>query len=182
MDSRPSGNDSKCMEVKAKLNNLRIAPRKTRLVADLVRNKTVMEAESILNFTVKKASLPILKLLNSAVSNAKNNFQLDKENLFVSKITVDGGPMLKRWMPRARGRASEIMKRTSHVTLMLSEIKGKEEIKATSASDKSTASQAGEAKEKAVKVKSGEPKKATKGTAKKEKTKETKKRVVKKAK
>lgn len=111
------------MEVKAQLNNLRIAPRKVRLVADAIRNKTANEAEAILNFTVKKSSPAMLKLLNSAVSNAKNNFQLDKNNLYISKITVDEGVKLKRWMPRARGRASEIMKRSSHICLILKEIK-----------------------------------------------------------
>lgn len=110
------------MDITVKLNNLRIAPRKARLVADIIRNKKAEDARSVLNFTIKKASHPILKLLNSGLSSAKNNFQIDSNNLYISRITVDGGPMLKRWMPRARGRAAEIMKRTSHVTLVLSEI------------------------------------------------------------
>jgi len=109
------------MPVIAKLNYLRIAPRKVRLVADLIRGKSVEEAQTILNFTVKKASQPLLKLLKSAISNAKNNFQLDPENLFISKITVDEGPKYKRWMPRARGQVYEIQKKTSHVTIVLEE-------------------------------------------------------------
>jgi len=111
------------MAVIAKLRYLRIAPRKVRLVADLVRGKLVEDAQTILNFTVKKASQPLLKLLKSAVSNAENNFKLDAKNLFISKITVDEGPKYKRWMPRARGQAYEIQKKTSHVTIVLEEIK-----------------------------------------------------------
>jgi len=111
------------MPVTAKLRYLRIAPRKVRLVTDLIRGKSVEEAENILNFTTKKATLPLLKLLKSAVANAKNNFQLAKENLYISKILVDEGPKLKRWRPRARGRADEIQKKTSHITITLDVLK-----------------------------------------------------------
>lgn len=110
------------MQVTAKLRNLHIAPRKVRLVADLIRGKKAEEASSILNFTVKGASLPILKLLKQAMANAKNNFQMDPANFFVFKIAVDEGPKQKRWMPRARGQAYEIQKKTSHITLILEEI------------------------------------------------------------
>ena len=110
------------MAVIAKLRYLRIAPRKVRLVVDLVRGKKVEEAQTILSFTTKKAAPPLLKLLNSALANAKNNFQLDSSNLFISKVTVDEGPKYKRWLPRARGQASEIQKKTSHITLILDEI------------------------------------------------------------
>jgi len=110
------------MAIVAKLNYLRIAPRKARLVADLIRGKSTEEAQTILNFTIKKAALPFLKLLNSAIANAKNNFQLEKSNLYISRITVDEGPKYKRWRARARGRAAEILKRTSHLTLYLDEI------------------------------------------------------------
>lgn len=111
------------MEVKAKLRYLRIAPRKVRLVADLIRGKEVEEAERILNFTIKKAAKPILKLLKSAIANAKHNFGLKKANLFIKKITVDEGPKQKKVFPRARGRADIIQKKTSHVTIVLDEIK-----------------------------------------------------------
>lgn len=111
------------MQVKAKLSYLRIAPRKVRLVADLIRGKKAKEAEAILDFTVKAGSLPLLKLLKQAVANAKNNMQLDPANLFVARIFVDEGPKLKRWMPRARGQAYEIQKKTSHITIILEEIK-----------------------------------------------------------
>lgn len=109
------------MEVKAKLSNLRTSPRKVRQVVDLVRGKRVPEAQSILLFTVNKSARPVLKLLNSAVDSAKHNHQLKEENLFVSKITVDEGPKLKRWHPMSRGRAYPIIKRTSHIALTLSE-------------------------------------------------------------
>jgi len=111
------------MQVKAKLRYFRVAPRKARLVADLIRGKQAKEARTVLNFTVKKAASPMLKLLKSALANASNNFHLDADNLYISKITVDEGPKFKRWMPRARGSASEIQKKTSHITLILEEIK-----------------------------------------------------------
>ena len=112
--------------INAKLSYLRIAPRKVRLVVDLIRGKTVDEAQAILNFTVKRATHPLLKLLKQAIANAKNSFQTKQTDLYVSKITVDEGPMLKRWRARARGRAFEIKKRTSHITLTLNMIEGKE--------------------------------------------------------
>ncbi len=110
------------MSVIAKLRYLRIAPRKVRLVADLIRGKRIEKAQNILNFTIKKAAPPLLKLLRSATANAKNNFQLDESNLYITKILVDEGPKYKRWRARARGRAEEIQKRTSHVTVVLDEI------------------------------------------------------------
>lgn len=111
------------MIVIAKLKHLRIAPRKVRLVADLIRGRGAEEAQTILNFVIKKSSLPLTKLLKTAIANAKNNFQLESANLFISKITVDEGPKYKRWRPRARGQAYEIQKKTSHITIVLDEIK-----------------------------------------------------------
>lgn len=111
------------MKVIAKLNYLHIAPRKVRLVADLIRGKKVTESQRILDFTTKRASLPLKKLLNSAIANAKNNFQLEADNLKIAKLLVNEGPKLKRWRPRARGQAYEIQKKTSHITLVLEEIK-----------------------------------------------------------
>lgn len=113
------------MEITAKLSNLRISPRKVRLVADLIRGSSVKEARNRLSFLVKKTSLPMLKLLNSAAANAQHNFKLHPENLYISRIFVDGGPVLKRTMPRAMGRAYIIRKRTSHIHLTLSEKKDK---------------------------------------------------------
>jgi len=110
------------MEIKVKLSNLRTAPRKVRQVVDLVRGKRVPEAQSILLFTVNKSARPVLKLLNSAVASAKHDLHLDESNLFISKITVDEGPKLKRWHPMSRGRAYPIIKRSSHIVLVLSEL------------------------------------------------------------
>jgi len=105
--------------IKAKLRHLRISPRKVRLVANLIKGLTIEEAERQLKFLTKRAASPILKLLNSAVANAENNNKLTKENLYISNIVVDVGPSLKRWRPRAMGRAFPILKRTSHITLTL---------------------------------------------------------------
>ena len=111
------------MEALAKLRFLRMSPRKVRLVCDFIRGMDAEEAQSQLHFLKKKAAIPVLKLLNSAVANAENNFKLKKENLFIKKITVDEGPMLKRWRPRAFGRAGMIRKRSSHITIVLGEYK-----------------------------------------------------------
>lgn len=110
------------MEVKVKLSNLRTAPRKVRLIVDLVRGKKVSEARSLLEFAVKKSSEPVLKLLNSAVASAVNDLKLKETNLYISKITVDEGPKLKRSHPMSRGRAYPILKRTSHIALTVSEL------------------------------------------------------------
>jgi len=109
------------MEVKVVLSNLRTAPRKVRLVADLVRNKTVAQARSLLIYTIKKPSDPILKLLNSGVAAAVRDFKMQEDNLYITKIFVDAGPTLKRMHPMSRGRGYPIMKRTSHITLVLAE-------------------------------------------------------------
>lgn len=107
--------------VTALLNNYRQSPRKVRLVATLLSGKSVTEALVALQFVNKRASGPIATLINSAVANAKNNFSLGAENLFIKELRVDSGPVLKRRMPRARGRAFPIHKRTSHVRLVLAE-------------------------------------------------------------
>jgi len=115
------------MEVIAKLNWLRIAPRKVRLVADLIRKKPVGEALTLLAFTTKKAAQPLMKLLKSAIANAENSFQLDSNSLYVSQLKVDEGPKLKRGRPRARGMVGPIEKKTSHITLVLKGEKIKQE-------------------------------------------------------
>jgi len=106
----------------AKLNYLRIAPRKTRLVAQMIKGLSVNEAEAELLVNPKRPSGVVLKLLRSAVANAKNNQKLNVENLFVKEIRVDQGPTLKRFMPRAMGRASSIQKKSSHIILVLGEL------------------------------------------------------------
>lgn len=108
----------------AKLSYLRISPRKVRLVANLIRGKDVMRAKAILEFAIKKGSLPLLKLLHSAIAGAKHNFKMEEQNLYISKITVDEGPKLKRVRPRARGQAYPIHKKTSHITIILEEKEG----------------------------------------------------------
>ena len=109
------------MEAKAHLTMLRVTPQKTRLVANLIRGKNVVEAESILRFTPRGAAVPMLKLLRSAKANAVNNHDMFEDTLVVSKIMVDEGPVLKRYLPRARGRADMLRKRTSHITIILEE-------------------------------------------------------------
>jgi large subunit ribosomal protein L22 len=106
-------------EVHAQLNYLRMGPRKVRLVADLMRGRKVKTAINTLSVLNKLAAKPLLKLLNSAIANAKHNFSLAEETLRVKQITVDGGPVLKRWMPRAHGRATPIRERTSHIEIVL---------------------------------------------------------------
>lgn len=104
----------------AKLNYLRMAPRKVRLVASLLRGLSVNEAEAQLIMMRKRATQPLIKLIRSAVAGAKNK-KMDIDKLIVESIMVDGGPMLKRFMPRAQGRMAEIQKKMSHVTLTLAE-------------------------------------------------------------
>jgi large subunit ribosomal protein L22 len=113
------------MEIKASLKYLRIAPRKVRLVTELVKRLTLAKAEQQLKYNPKRASKDILKLLKSARANAVNNYQLDPNDLFISHINVTDGPTLKRIMPRARGSAYLIRHRTCHVDLSLKSTKGK---------------------------------------------------------
>jgi large subunit ribosomal protein L22 len=103
----------------AKISFLRMAPRKVRSVGDLIKGLPVNEAEAQLLVQTRRPSKPLLKLLRSAVANAKNNKVHDTQHLFVSSVRVDSGPMLKRMLPRARGSASPIQKKMSHVTLVL---------------------------------------------------------------
>lgn len=105
--------------VTASLNDYRQAPRKVRLVANLVRGKKVGDAMTMLDFLVKEASGPMKKLIASAVANAKTNFNLSSENLFIKNVQVNPGTIMKRSMPRARGSAFPIHKHSSHVTLVL---------------------------------------------------------------
>ncbi|MCL2671467.1 MAG: 50S ribosomal protein L22 [Clostridiales bacterium] len=96
-----------------------MSPRKVKLVCDLIRGKSVEEARAILIYTPKAATEPVLKLLNSAVANAENNLDLRADSLYVAEIAANQGPTLKRFMPRARGSASQILKRTSHISIVL---------------------------------------------------------------
>ena len=109
------------MEARAYLRGLRITPRKVKIVLDLIRNKPLGTAAAILTHTPKAASAPCLKLLKSAAANAENNHEMDPAKLYVSEVFVCGGPILKRVMPRAQGRYNRILKRTTHITIGVSE-------------------------------------------------------------
>lgn len=111
------------MQAKAVAKSVRIAPRKVRLVIDLIRGKETGEAISILKHTQRGASPVVEKLLNSAIANAEHNYEMNPENLVVSEAFVNEGVTLKRFRPRAQGRATQINKRTSHITVVLSEKK-----------------------------------------------------------
>ncbi len=108
--------------VKVKLKRLRIAPQKVRLVANAVRGAKADDARAQLSAMEKRAAQPMKKLLESALANAQHNFGLDPHNLFIDTVHVDEGMTLKRWLPRAHGRATKLFKRTSHITMTLSEI------------------------------------------------------------
>ena len=109
------------MEARAKLQNARISPRKVQIVLDLIRNKPVDVALATLELTPKAASPILKKLLNSAIANAENNHSMNPELLYVAECFVTPGPTMKRIMPRAQGRAYRILKRTSHITIVLKE-------------------------------------------------------------
>ncbi len=109
------------MQAKAHLKYLRISPRKVGIVLDLIRNKPAKYAMAVLKNTPKAASEPLAKLLKSAMANAENNYGMNADNLYVARCYVGPGPILKRIMPRAQGRAFRINKRTSHVTIVLEE-------------------------------------------------------------
>lgn len=106
-------------EVKAAARFVPVSAKKARLIVNQIRGLSAQDAETYLNFANKAAVLPISKLLHSAIANAEHNFQIDKEDLFIKAITANGGPVLKRWMPKAHGRATTFRKQTSHIELTL---------------------------------------------------------------
>ncbi len=110
------------MEARAKLSYARISSRKVKIVIDMIRNKPVDVAMGILKNTPKAASELLIKLLASAVANAENNHNMDKNNLYIAEIYANQGPTLKRVRPRAQGRAFRIRKRTSHITIVVKEL------------------------------------------------------------
>ncbi len=109
------------MESRAQAKMVRISSRKVKLVIDLIRGKDVGEAFAILKLTPKAASPIVEKVLKSAVANAEHNYNMDVENLYVKEVYVGEGPTLKRFRPRAQGRATQILKRTSHTTVVVAE-------------------------------------------------------------
>lgn len=108
-------------EVKAQLNNLRLAPRKVRAVVNLIKGKKAVDAVGQLPFLIKRPSTPLSKLIQSALANAENNFQMVRDNLFIKELRVDEGVKLKRFRPKAYGRVGPIQKKTSRITLILAE-------------------------------------------------------------
>jgi large subunit ribosomal protein L22 len=109
------------MNARAQAKFIRQSPNKVRRVLDLVRGLPVDEAQAILQFTNRKAATTIKKVLDSAIANAEHNFALDRDELFIAEAYADEGPTLKRWRPRARGRATQIRKRTSHITIVVAD-------------------------------------------------------------
>jgi large subunit ribosomal protein L22 len=110
------------MEVKARAKYIRMSPRKIRLLTTLVKGKSVAAALDQLRFAGKDAAEPVRKVIASAMANAKHNFELKEDNLYIKEIRVDQGVTLHRWLPRAHGRATPLKKRTSHINVTLAEI------------------------------------------------------------
>ncbi len=109
------------MQAKATAKYMRVSPRKMKFVCDMVRGKNVDEALSILRFTPRKGADILEKVVKSAVANAENNFDMDRDSLYVAEVYANQGPTLKRWRPRAQGRAYKILKRTSHISVVVKE-------------------------------------------------------------
>jgi large subunit ribosomal protein L22 len=109
------------MEIIARARMIRISPRKVRLIGDLIKKKNINDASGLLTYMPQKASGILKKLLDSAIANAKQKKYVDIDNLFVKNVIVDGGPMMKRFLPRAMGRATKVRKRMSHITMVLDE-------------------------------------------------------------
>lgn len=107
------------MEAKAVAKYIRISPSKARLVIDLIRGKSAVQAQAILKFTPQRGAEPIAKVLNSAIANAEHNLELSRDDLYVVKAFVDEGPSIKRFKPRAMGRADRMVHRTSHITVVV---------------------------------------------------------------
>src|SRR6056297_225207 len=176
------------MEVKAKAKNIRVSPKKARLVVDLIRGMKAGEALDQLNFINKKAVLPLSKLINSGIANALNNYDLSRDNLYIKEIKVDEGRTLHRYRPRAYGRATPIRKRFSHINLVLGEIKDsgvvepkKQEVEAplnlSEMAQKQEQEQKSEDKKKAESKKKKEENKQESASEKKEKEKDKKEEI-----
>lgn len=108
---------------RAVLRYARVSPRKVRSVIDQIRGKSLVEAEAILMLSPRGASEVVSKVVQSAAANAENNLDIPRDTLYVAEVFADGGPTLKRYRPRAQGRASQILKRTSHITVILDQVK-----------------------------------------------------------
>lgn len=109
------------VEVRAVLRSIRMSPQKVRLVLDAVRGKPAREALAILKFLPQRAARPVAATVKSAMANAENNFNMDPDDLVITRCQADEGRTLKRWRPRARGRVNQILKRSSHITVVVAE-------------------------------------------------------------
>lgn len=161
------------MEVKAHVKNLRVAPRKARLVVDLVRGMNIEDALNQLYFVNKGVASDVIKLVKSARANAVHNFKLDPSKLIVKKIWVDEGMTLKRWMPRAFGRATPLRKRASHITVVLGYTGEAEPVKKTEVA-KTADSEIKKEEKKTEAKKDVKPKKASSKTTSKKEDKDSK--------
>jgi large subunit ribosomal protein L22 len=136
------------MEVLAKGKYIKTSPKKARAVADIIRGKSASEAQVILSVMPQTSAAEIKKVLESAIANAENNFNLEKSKLMISKISIDGGPVVKRYMPRAKGMASEIKRRTSHIEIVVSgDVKTKKKAEEKETKIEATKTQEGQATE-----------------------------------
>jgi large subunit ribosomal protein L22 len=158
-------------EVRAEAKWVRISPRKARLVAEHIRGRSVPEARAVLAFTSREAARAIEKVLHSAVSNAEANHGLAEERLYIKAAYVDGGPVLKRWRARARGRVARIRKRTCHITVLVAEGAVVEAPASTEAPKAETAEETPKPKRQTATAR-----KKTATTARKRKTSTTKKK------
>jgi len=109
------------VEVRCVQRHIRMSPQKVRLVLDVVRGKNAQEALAILKFLPQRAARPVSAAIRSAVANAENNFNMDPDDLIITRCAADEGRTLKRWRPRARGRVNQILKRSSHITVIVAE-------------------------------------------------------------
>jgi large subunit ribosomal protein L22 len=109
------------IEVRAVERHIRMSPQKVRLVLDVVRGKSASEALAILSFLPHRAAKPVAAAVRSAMANAENNFNMDPDDLVITRCAADDGRTLKRWRPRARGRVNQILKRSSHITVVVTE-------------------------------------------------------------
>ncbi|HWQ60313.1 MAG TPA: 50S ribosomal protein L22 [Candidatus Fimivivens sp.] len=166
------------MQVTARLNNLKIAPRKVRLVAHVIKGMSADAALIELSKQVKRSSEPMSVLLRSAIANAEHNFGLDPSNLFVSSVLVGDGKRLKRWQPRAFGRANQILHRLSNVTLTVEErIEGLNRREAKKTAEKKTEPKAAKGKETKTVLPAEEKKELKKDASVKQEMKERKNAV-----
>ncbi len=156
------------MEIQAKVKNALITPQKARMMINLLRGKSTAEALAILEFVPRKTALIVKKLIQSAIANAVHNFGLDKNNLYIKSIEAQKGIVLKRWMPRAHGHATPILKRRSHLKISLAEVRKSDQEKIGRKSEMQTFSY--EEVKKAIE----EAKKATKNIEKKDAAKKKK--------